>query len=250
MRKKTLFSATLLTCLALAFAAGNVWAALFSGSTSIIDWNSLNISTSGMTIEYYWYGDRSEAHAWNANSADYDYDEIRYWGNTTATAYLTNATGSAWTTESTIGESVAADADAGSYAYAGRAAGFHVSGGSGTITISVDYQLGQEMQTNVLGDYAAGDAWTWLGLYNIDYDNNDYYLVALNNEIADGDSFSDSATGTLSVSLFFNEGDDGWFDVGAENYANTSSVPLPGSIVLMASGLFGLAGFRKRKSRQ
>ena len=252
MRKKVLLLTVFLNCLAVAFTAGSVRAALSSQSISTIYWDTLSISAdSGMALQYIWKGDVSEAEAWDAYSAyAYDYEEADGWGDTSATASLKTATGSAWTTEDTIGESVYADADAGSYAYAGRALEFYVSSGSGTLTFSVEYELEQDMETDTLGNYAEADAWVWLGLYNLDKCTDDYRLVALNNEIYDGDSLSESISGILFVSLSFDEGESGWLDAGVENYASTCSVPLPTTILLLGSGLFGLAGFGRRKSKK
>ncbi|RKY24010.1 MAG: hypothetical protein DRP62_04715 [Planctomycetota bacterium] len=244
MKKETLTLTTFFICAALTFSAASVRADAISTSQAWIDWTSLVING-----DITWTDKGSKSYAWAEDETGWDEDlqEEQGWVDTYAYASVYHsaygAEGLASTDDSVLYEDVSAVADtnimwASSEADAYRRGDF-TANSAGWITISADHFLWQELSTENEGEWATGLAVAELYLMN-EWDTYPTWDSAeLYNEVFDGNSISDSATGTLTVSVWFNAGDGGWFDVGVGNKADVL-IPEPMTVVLLGLGTLGL----------
>jgi hypothetical protein len=254
-------------------AVGLGWAsqanAYFMGESEVtIDWNTVNIVQSGISIStfnqqtvtgYYDYPTQTQS-----GTRYYDWD-----------AHSLNITDS-----NSIGISNASDAGLYSYAWArldspgekhfdtvsSRGTQFTVSG-AGTLTISVDYILSANTENS--GDpgswgWAAADA--WLGITNLDTDLEDFvsykyveYNAAGSETASEWDdelgAFVPTTpnmgpiAGTFTATVAFEDGQEGVFSIHTSSEVNLKSpsqaIPVPTTLALMGLGLVGL-GFAKR----
>ncbi|MBW1800633.1 MAG: VPLPA-CTERM sorting domain-containing protein [Deltaproteobacteria bacterium] len=229
---------------------------------------------------------QSEAYAEDSFNFNEGLHRSDGWVPTRADAVRGWAKGHGWTegngtsTGSQIGEEVLAEANiadnpyAYSWAYGYRSGYFEVPEdpdpqqvNTGQLTITVNYNLSQNLQTDNVDEFAYGWALAdlWLikleSVYPIDdlraMDLEDIeflpYLAeasdedVLDNEVFDGDDIVVTPfDGTLIVTLNFAQGEAGFFDSFAENEAFAAIVPIPSAVWLLLSGLIGFAGFRRK----
>lgn len=108
----------------------------------------------------------------------------------------------------------------------------------GTLEVSVEYYLHQNLNTDTGTAQASSEAWLWLAGTDI-YSED---LFAISNDIT-GDY---GKSGILTVSLFFEQGHTGEFSVGVWNETGAANpVPEPATVILLGCGLVGIAGFRR-----
>ena len=237
--------------LSLIFSANSSHAMSISNSMAIIHWDTLDIS--GIEIEWISKGSGSWAEAWD--DWDYDWSEEYKdgWVYTSALASVTNATADAWTDDMELHEEVFAMSTGPyeAYSYAGAVRwGVFKALETGDLTISVDYYLTQELSTEYLGESAEGEAYALLALYSgLDgvgvEDQRELW-----NSVYNGGSGYWEDSGTLTVTLWFDEGQVGEFYADVWNHADVySPVPVPCTMLLLGSGLagLGLIGRRFRK---
>jgi len=236
----------LLTCF-----IGSADAASYAHSYAVIDWGTIQISEPlhGTT---YWGSKHSGSLAWVSD----DFDTIQNtesdgdWEETSAYADLPNAWSQAWTDDDDLYEEVesATDGDytlyAGADAWAERSASYW-STECGVMTISVDYTLHLDLSTENLDDKAKGTSKAFLGLASQSSISADYAEVILDNSVWNGNSYSDTLTGTLTVSLESAGGNHYDFYVGVWNSSEVE-VPVPEPATMMLLALGGLL-LRRRK---
>ena len=242
--------------LSLIFSANSSQAISISNSKAIIYWDTLDIS--GILIE--WISKESES--WAKAGDDWNYDEssdLKYgWVYTSASASVTNAKADAWTDDTALYEEVWAMSTGPYEAYSGARAwryGHFKALEPGYLTISVNYFLTQDLSTEYLGEWADGGAHACLELYKYDTDTFNWVDRVedwrnLGNWVDDGESGHWEDSGTLTVTLSFDEGEEGGFVAEVGNCADVySPVPEPCTMLLLGSGLagLGLIGRRFRK---
>ena len=240
--------------LSLMFSANSSHAVSISNSKAIIYWDTLDIS--GIEIEWISISKGSGCGADAQDDWDYDdsWDRKDGWVDTSAFASVTNAKADAWTTDTELYEEVLARSTgpygAGSSAAAWRWGGF-IALETGDLTISVDYYLTQDLSTEYLGEWAEGEAAAGLHLYNeATGDSAEDWGHLYYNYVYDGGSDYSEDYGTLTVTLWFDEGQEGEFHANVWNHADVySPVPVPCTMLLLGSGLagLGLIGRRFRK---
>ncbi len=198
------------------------------------------IYTSG-DVNITWILDDSQFDsAYASLGDDYEYDYQNNW--TTGTdALVANETQMAHgqTLESSIEASInteSAKADA----WAERYGHFQVSG-SGIVSFALDYQYSIDfshsgtlwLQAGLsLSKSEFGNIWSGSSIYE-----------SLSSEWDGSGPFEDN--GTLVVSMFFNDGEEGYIGASADVYA-TPAVPLPSAIWMFASGIVGLVGIGRK----
>jgi hypothetical protein len=124
-------------------------------------------------------------------------------------------------------------ASAGAWQY-----GTFTADSDGTLEVSVEYYLHQNLNTDTGTAQASSEAWLWLAGTDI-YSED---LFAISNDIT-GDY---GKSGILTVSLFFEQGHTGEFSVGVWNETGAANpVPEPATVILLGCGLVGIAGFRR-----
>ena len=221
MKNGTLVLTTFFICAALTFSAASVRADAISTSQAWIDWTSLVISGA-----ITWTEKGSESYAWAEDETGWDEDDGFLYEEVSALA---------------DGNIMGAYSDADAYRW-----GYFVATSDGLVEISVDYELVQKLSTENGGEWADGIAAAELWLMN----EWDMYptcdSVELYNEVFDGDSMSDSASGTLTVSVWFDTGDEGWFDVGVWNEAYVE-IPEPATIALLGLGTLSMVSVKRRR---
>ncbi|MBW1670286.1 MAG: PEP-CTERM sorting domain-containing protein [Deltaproteobacteria bacterium] len=112
---------------------------------------------------------------------------------------------------------------------------------NGTLEVSVEYYLHQNLTTDAGTAQASSEAWLWLASTGNTYSEN---LFAISNDIT-GDY---SESGILTVSLPFKQGNTGELSVGVWNETTSASpVPEPATIILLGCGLMSMALLGKRR---
>ncbi len=262
MLKKTIFSVLAVFIISgiMALAGpASVHAAAVSNSTALLDWGSFEIILdSGMGLT--WIERREDVvayadddYAFDGPYSDSDYDDTTEWswGEIGVTASTPYAEGSGWTTTSEVGETVWALADgapntyASAWAFADRWVGFEISG-SGYVTVNVDYSLDLYVSTDRAGDEAYAYASSYIELYSSSGDW-DYDEDFLDYAVYDGAGDAFAAGGTLTLSVWFNDGEYGEIYAEVYNDAEVYSAPIPepSTMLLLGSGLLAVPFIRR-----
>jgi hypothetical protein len=240
MKKEIL--ALMVICLVLTFSAASARAEAVSTSQARIDWTSLTISG-----DITWSNKGSESHAYSEDDtgSDEDVQTESGWVNTSAFASVYHASGNADTNDKYLYEEVYAIANdaittwASCYeVYAWRWGSF-TANSNGWVKFSADYKLSQDLETG----YGYGNEWAYgyaeAGLYLENDADWDQDMPVLENEVWDGDSVTDLHKGILTVSLWFDAGNEGYFEAWVYNDADVE-VPEPTIICLLGLGVLGL----------
>jgi hypothetical protein len=228
--------------------SGTAFAASIATSTAELDWDSLSL-TNAMITYYY---DYSYGYAYdNGTSAQEDkYDE----GSGPPTTYAYAQVGDTWargqTSPSLIEETVYARSEnyigANNYAYAYREAYF-TADKDGLVTAQINYLLSMLLSTDFSGDNANAYAGYYFELYKEEGNGYDEEYRDKQVGIVNRDGYSYYNTGTTPLlELPFKAGEEGVLYAEVYNCSNAYGVPVPGTILLLGSGMIGLVGLRKR----
>ncbi len=226
------------------------WATATSNSTAQMGWP---VSIAGPTD---WHSKKSAsgASAWAGGDGEMNDDIMPSWANTQVSSYAAGfASGTAHASSVELYESVTATVGGigGTYeAFAdaiARRDGFFVAGYSGWVTASSFCSLCQNLTTELVGETADGSSVATLYLVNATTSEFSVSSDEMTNSVADGNTFIDSRNGALSVSVWFNQGDEGYFLSEVSNFAAATMVPEPLSLSLLFGGttLFFLRNRRK-----
>ena len=130
---------------------------------------------------------------------------------------------------------------------------FHVSG-LGKVQVTVDYEWNYDLQTDNPGEEAFVFTWAELALQN-GWTGSGWTNTQGGNAgafkdlqfVGGGSDNSNTVSGSFTYDWYYFD-DEGSFQVLAYSYAKTTAEPIPepGTILLLGSGLVGLAGFRRR----
>ena len=278
--KKILCFGIFFICLGLLFSASNAFAVSTSFSYAYIDLDSLEFSfivDGGNKMDIVdaispsGGESGSEAEAWDNDGDEKGSVWEDDWVDTNMLAEVNNALGYGWTgaeappevleidIDNAIGELVWAHAnginteEAHSWARAECYQEF-MANQSGTLTISVDYFLNQDLDTDYLNDYAYGFSYAELGLVYFDGSVDSIDNAELEEEVWDENTLSQISNGILTASLWFEQGDEGVLWGFVENKADVYSeysepIPEPATLALLgslATGLFSVASLKKK----
>jgi hypothetical protein len=265
MLRRTLWASIFALLLVSVLSASLAYGLATSTNVATIDWANLEITYEPTILSIDWIAQWNSSYA-SADSSTLprveDREDAPYWGYTDATANVTGssgqAQGDAYTDDPLIVdpllyESTFASSDLGGWyeanAWAWRWGAFQVTSGSGYITINVPYTLSVQLNASRLGEYAEGSSSAELGFENWNTTFQDVVSDNINNWITGIDSDSENRSGVLTVSLFFNEWDEGQFGTGVDNYAYVDSpIPEPSTFLLVfaGAGFIGVVFLRKR----
>jgi hypothetical protein len=234
-------------CLLVLVIAAGVRAEALSTSDAQINWTSLAI-TGGIT----WSNESSYSYAYAADDTGWaeDYRQEPGWVDTYAYAWIGDSWGYASTDDSYLYERVYAianeatttwaDAEADAYRY-----GNFTADSDGWVQFSADYALWQELSTGDVGEWAYGYAGAGSYLQNYSTYEWDQDMRSLENSVSDGGSLTDGDAGTLTVAVWFNAGDSGYFQAGVYNGAEVQ-IPEPATLSLLSLGAVSLIRRKKR----
>lgn len=264
MKKISVFLSTLFLATAFLIPDRNAMADAFTTSTAQLTYHSFEIQ-GDIDIEM---DDRRYAYG-SANDGTGAFDEMEDdtdQSGAHALASVSHANAQAFGLDDGIvnATSEASSSSGASFAYAEANASilgvFNVVGtgpsgiGTGSLSISFDYLLSQGSHTETPYDFVSSGTSVFLGIFlnPTGPDTNegaqtdgDLIMIELNTPAC----MHKSLQGMLSVSLDFSAGDWGvvYAGVATDNFAST--VPVPASLLLLGTGLIGLAAFRRKKTK-
>ena len=259
--KKILLVGLGFLCLGLIFSASSAHAVSTSFGEAYIDWGTMEFS--GISIMWLEQGSYSDAYVYAATELgdvdDGDGDWLDAWTDTSAQASVSGAESSAWTSDTQLGATVslAPDGINTDFAYGEAGAEYYgelVALEDGFLCFSVDYFISQNLSAPCPDDWA--ESWVSVGAELSSY-NGDQDERWLENYVEDGESGYWDNSGTLTVSLWLDEGDEAMFYVWADAEAAAYSeyceeIPEPAAMMLLgslATGLFSMASLRKKFKR-
>ncbi len=235
-------------CLAVLVIAAVVRADALSISTARLNWESLNITGDITWIEDSKYSE-SYAYASNETGYDEDYEGEEGWVPTYAYASTETSNGRAYTDPYNLYEEMYASASKSTttwaYAYADAYRyGNFTADSAGLVEFSTSYSLQQELSTDEVGESAYGYAEAGLYIYNNDTYGYDQNTASLSNSLSEPGYIYLPDSGTLTVSVWFDDGQSGYFEGWVYNGGN-AQIPEPATLSLL--GLGALSLLRRKK---